>query len=331
MDNPKLLKRQSATVIHRYIQRVILCNRSHVIINSMMHIDFRCINDFTTLGTSVSDLDHMYRFMLPASSPCTKAYYMYDIRELYQILRTSYNTAYCPYTRKPFTPYQKYRILRYYHYAKRTCAKFEDLVFGSIGVNDYTSASQLVNSLMDEYNNFDIEEVTPSALLCTLQQLVRWVPTFITSLDTLNMAHYHHMQGNMRNFRNCVYVLLIEGIQNSSEKFITQYDLKSRFAYSMLFDYDGAAIVSLPMVHLSHDNLNALALETIVAGEAIIAGMGETLGSSATELPNFDLQELQILSDASFTLAPVPVPVRGARSRSPSPSPSRNGRRRIEE
>lgn len=232
MENVIAHRHQATCIISRFLKNVDARNKANDKIQVILSM-YPSINESSILGLVITDLDSMYKFY--TFSYNSRKVYVYDVRELVHIFRTNYQDAKCPYTRKPFTRYQKYFVLRRY-YCSRESPKFEDLILDKLTYRQYSECTAKLNSLLDEYNQYDISSVKNIALLDLITELLKWcsVPLNIT---LLNLSHYHAQNIslkrnlNIQNFRGCVYLLLIELIESSDDKYLMAQQIRERIGY----------------------------------------------------------------------------------------------------
>jgi hypothetical protein len=240
MENIIAQKQQARCIISRFLKRVCIRNRAHEEAQTILSM-YPSINESSILGLSLGDLPSMYKFYV--FSNCRRSY-TYDVRELVHLFRTDYQNAKCPYTRNPFTSYQKYFIMRqYYHY--RENPEFDELILDRLSYKQYSECTSKLNSLLDDYNEYDITGVKSIVLLDLLTELLKWcsVPLNIT---LLNLSHYHAQNAmkpdislaNTRSFRGCVYLLLIELIEKSDDKYLMAQQIQARISYCSQIEGD---------------------------------------------------------------------------------------------
>lgn len=223
MENPTAIRRQSRTIIKRFLDRVRVRNNAHDLIQKSLHNT--SANDCTIMGVPISELPEIYHYHILSGGVC----YTYDIRELFQHLRTGYETAKCPYTNKAFTRYQKYLIVReYYH--RKILSGFEALILDSVSHLDYATCSARVNSLLDDYNRFNIENVSNTCLFNVLTEIIKY-DAIRCSARYISQAHHHYINGNMRNYRTCVYMFLISIIEEAADCYVAALQIQQRITY----------------------------------------------------------------------------------------------------
>lgn len=231
MENVIAHRLQAKCIVSRFLKNVLFRNKANDKIQVILSM-YPSINESSILGLAIGDLDSMYRFYMFSN---TRKVYVYDVRELAHIFRTNYQNAKCPYTRKPFTCYQKYLVLRQY-YRCRENPKFSDLILGKLTYKQYSECTSRLNSLLDEYNLYDISGIKNVVLLDLLTELLKWcsIPLNIT---LLNLAHYHAQNISLKrdigteSFRGCVYLLLIELIESSDDKYLMAQQIRERISY----------------------------------------------------------------------------------------------------
>ena len=231
MENVIAHRLQAKCIISRFLKNVSVRNKANDKIQVTLSM-YPSINESSILGLAIGDLDSMYRFYMFSNS---RKVYVYDVRELVHLFRTNYQDVKCPYTRKPFTSYQKYFILRQY-YCCRESPKFEDLILDKLTYKQYSECTSKLNSLLDEYNQYDISSVKNIALLDLITELLKWcsIPLNIT---LLNLSHYYaqHISLkrnlNTQNFRGCVYLLLIELIESCDDRYLMAQQIRERIGY----------------------------------------------------------------------------------------------------
>ena len=258
MENVIAHRLQAKCIVSRFLKNVAARNKANDKIQVILSM-YPSINESSILGLAIGDLDSIYRFYTFSNS---RKVYVYDVRELAHIFRTNYQNAKCPYTRKPFTCYQKYLVLRQY-YRCRENPKFSELILDKLTYRQYSECTSRLNSLLDEYNEYDISGVKNVVLLDLLTELLKWcsVPLNIT---LLNLSHYHaqnislRSNSNIQNFRGCVYLLLIELIESSDDKYLMAQQIRERIGYcgQVVSDPLQSYSYSLDILDLvdSHDN-----------------------------------------------------------------------------
>jgi len=226
MENPQAIKKQSATIICRYLRRVISRNCQHDSIQRMLSKRVQT-NDSTIMGVPLSDLPVMYHYRIPVGKVC----YTHDIRSLMHMLKTGFATAKCPYTNRRFTRYQKYLIMRHYYSASKL-SNFIPFCMEHVIRGDYMSCSSQINYLLTGYDQFDIETIGDTHLFNLLTELIKYnTDDRIKTADYVSLAHHHYINGNMRNFRFCVYLVLMDMIEESSDRDLTVLKIKMRIQY----------------------------------------------------------------------------------------------------
>ena len=241
MENVIAHRQQAKCIIGRFFKRVCSRNEAHESIQTILSM-YPSINESSIMGLSLLSLDSMYKFYV--FSNCRRSY-VYDVRELVHLLKTNYQNVKCPYTRKPFTSYQKYFIVRQY-YQCRDNPEFEDLILDKLSYKQYSECRSRLNTLLDEYNQYDIEGVRSVVLLDLVTELLKWssIPLNIT---LLNLSHYHAQNLSIKrdsslhhtqNFRSCVYLLLIELIEKSDDKYLMAQQIQARISYCSQIEGD---------------------------------------------------------------------------------------------
>lgn len=235
MENQTVIRKQSANIIYRYITRVQARNQAFDYIQKDILGHQQVINDCTLIGTIINNLDNIYQYRLPVNGSVVSCY-VYDIRELIVLLRTSYQHAKCPYTNQYFTGYQKYHMVRTYYNRKRSLKEFEDLIMEHISHRDYSACSERISGLIDIYNRFDIEQVNDRHLLDILTELIKYETKECShSVNYISQAHHHYINGNLRNFRACSYMFMIKMIENASDADTVALRIKKRINFCTQF------------------------------------------------------------------------------------------------
>jgi len=239
MENMSALRKHSATIIYRYLCRVRARNQASDLIQN--YLSFRdSINNTTILGTPLSELPELYKYFKRGSSSLHVRdehkfsfgnCYTYDIRELIEMLRTNYKGAKCPYTNKPWTPYEKFHMVRVY-YNRRSKEPFQELIMDRVSYCQKNAAQSRLNTLLDPYNSFNIGAIADTHLLNVITEVVKYesknarIPA-----HWLAQIHHHYSYGNIDNYRTCCYVFLIEMIENAADPEITGLRVKARVEY----------------------------------------------------------------------------------------------------
>jgi hypothetical protein len=229
MEDSFAIKKRHVSTIIKYLKRICARNKAHDHIQQLLAMRVPN-NDCTLMGAPLSDtvaFPEIYHYKISIKGVC----YTHDIRELFQILK-NYETAKCPYTNTRFTRYQKYLMIRYF-YNKKQHPEFENLIMNHITYRDYTACSAKVNALMDDYNRFDIEKVKDTHLFNLLTELIKFdAKDCARSVQYISQAHHHYINGNMRNYRACVYMFLIHMIESADDRSLVALRIQTRIEYS---------------------------------------------------------------------------------------------------
>ena len=204
------LHQKLGNVIQRFIKRVIERNKSHQVIQFKLS-ETLVSNESSIMGNHLKDLPIEYIYFKKVNHHT----YFYDVRELNHMFNTS---NLCPYTRVPFSKYEKYFILRKYFLCRST-ENFEDIYMKKLSYKDSNACLSKINSLLDEYNSFDISTIESNQLLSLIPSILQWQCRIDLSL--INQAIYHYHNLNDVNFRSCMYLILSKIIENSSDRYLT--------------------------------------------------------------------------------------------------------------
>lgn len=214
MDNPVLYRRNCACIIKRYIQRVQARNKATEHLQNIIHAHDNPINEHTMIlgtptGARKARKIHTRWFY---SSGSNGQYYAYDIRELYHHLRQGYGEARCPYTRRPFTKYEKYFIVRQYH--RMRAEGIPDLDLEVPHKDTVQSLQRELCALLSPYNAVTVDDITQQTWYILLHDLAMEDRYRMGMYILLyNQAQYHYLQGNQQAFLCATYRLLIRWIK----------------------------------------------------------------------------------------------------------------------
>jgi hypothetical protein len=118
-------------------------------------------------------------------------------------------------------------------YKKKQHSAFENLIMNHVSSRDYTACSARVNALMDDYNRFDIERIKDTHLFNVLTELIKYdVKNHKSSVQYISQAHHHYINGNMRNYRACVYMFFICIIEGADDRSLVALRIRTRIEYS---------------------------------------------------------------------------------------------------
>lgn len=221
MEDPLAYRRNCACIIRRYIQRVQARNYATAAIQNIIYDRNDPINECTViLGTPTSaahdidrahDIDCRVWFYMCGGNG---RYYAHDVRELYHMLKHGYAGACCPYTRRPFTKYEKYYAVRMYH---RICADgVPDLDLDAPPSCDIDEIARELSALLNPYGMVNVRDIQPGTWYTLLHDLaVNDRFRMGTYILLYNQAQYHYLQGNGPAFLHTTWKLLTAWIKES--------------------------------------------------------------------------------------------------------------------
>lgn len=220
MEDPVQYRRNCACIIRRFIKRVQARNRANDVLQNIIHSHGNPINDSTViLGTPTSRPTGHGPYGMDSNvwvytHGGNGRYYAHDVRELYHMLRHGYAGACCPYTRRPFTRYEKYYAVRaYYHILAQG---IPDIDLDSPHKETTTALADKLNRKLTPYNTINVHDISSDTWYTLLHELTlkdRYRMGMYVLL--FNQAQYHYLQGNVQAFLSATWRLLIHWIDES--------------------------------------------------------------------------------------------------------------------
>ena len=225
MENPAALRKQMATIIHRFIKRVQVRNAFWDSLVPGEH----AVNDCTLLGSTTYTIEPRYHHYIYQNGQ----WYFFDIRELINQLRTDYNSC-NPFTRQPFTRYQKYLAVRKY-YKECKLPGFVDLILSSPTYTEYNMCEiNLTQALSQEGVELPVDKIHGLHLYDAVHLLVQWNVTMIPShcQQYMPLMYYHYINGNSPAFRALCYLFLYSIIEEAPDKAGAALIIRSKLMYA---------------------------------------------------------------------------------------------------